>query len=452
MASRQYISPMTDDVVARVRRAVSAAAAPHPRIVLAVSGGADSSVLLDAAAAVAREHIVVVATFDHRTGDWGAEAVRAVAARCDALRLPFAAGRASGSLAGAGEAVWRRERWRFLREVARRHGARVATAHTRDDQVETVFLRALRDAGARGLAGLLAESDVLRPMLGLTRADVERYVGARGLAIAHDPSNRSRAHLRNRARLDLIPLLSQARPEFAAELLAIGARAGAWRRQLDELVDGLGYARRDASALVVAPDALTRYDAEVLSILWPAIAARAGVALDWRGTRRLAEFTRRSVPGQRMPLSGGFEVVRRRDAFALRSTAGAVSATRALRYPGAPATALTDVVRFGGWRFAPAPAPGSDPWTAELPADRPLRVRAWEPGDRMRVGESTPARRVKRFLADARVPAELRAGWPVVLAGSEIVWIPGVRRSSAATDRSGRPGLTYSCERYDDVV
>jgi len=452
MASRQYISPMTDDVVARVRQAVCAGLAPHPRIVLAVSGGADSSVLLDAAAAVAGSRVAAVATFDHRAGAWGARAARAVAARCAELGLPCVHGRAGRPLPGAGEAAWRRERWSFLRAVAARHDARVVTAHTRDDQVETVFLRILRDAGARGLAGLLADSDVVRPMLGVGRAEVEAYVARRGLAIAHDPSNDRRAHLRNRARLDLIPLLAGARPGLADELLAIGERAAAWRREVDALVDGLRLAQREAASLVVAPDTLTRYDAAVLGILWPAIAARAGVVLDRRGTRRLTEFTRRSVPGRRMPLSGGFEVVRRRDAFVLRSTPGAASTTGALHYPGTGEAALTDAVRFGGWRFARARAAGADPWTAELPADRPLHVRAWRPGDRMRAGERTPARRVKRFLADARVPAELRAGWPVVLAGSEIVWIPGVRRSSAATDRSGRPGLTYSCERNDDVV
>jgi tRNA(Ile)-lysidine synthase len=443
---------MSDDVVVRVRQAVCAGLAPHGRLVLAVSGGADSSVLLDAAAALAPERVVAVATFDHRTGRWGAHAVRAVATRCAELGLPFEGGRAPRSLAGAGEAAWRRERWSFLRSVAQRLDARIVTAHTRDDQVETVFLRTLRGAGARGLAGLLAASDIVRPMLGLGRADVDRYVAARALSTVDDPSNRSRAHLRNRARLDLLPLLRGERPALADELLAIGERAAEWRRETDALVDHLGLARRGAAALVVAPDALTRYDAEVLSILWPAIAARAGVALDWRGTRRLTEFTRRSVPGQRMPLSGGFEVVRRRDAFALRPATGAAPASGALPYRGAPEAALTDVVRFGDWRFAPADAAGSDPWTAELPADRPLRIRAWRPGDRMRAGTSTPARRVKRFLADARVPVELRAGWPVVLAGSEIVWIPGVRRSRAATDRSGRPGLTYTCERNDDAV
>jgi tRNA(Ile)-lysidine synthetase-like protein len=88
-------------------------------------------------------------------------------------------------------------------------------------------------------------------------------------------------------------------------------------------------------------------------------------------------------------------------------------------------------------------------WSACLPNDRPLTVRAWRAGDRMRASAGQAARRVKRFLADARIPGRERTGWPVVLAGGEIVWIPGVRRSDAATDRPDRPGVHFVCERID---
>jgi tRNA(Ile)-lysidine synthase len=107
---------------------------------------------------------------------------------------------------------------------------------------------------------------------------------------------------------------------------------------------------------------------------------------------------------------------------------------------------LVDDVCVGGWRFrrtdAESRATERGAW---LPADRALTVRAWRAGDRMRWGEA--ARRVKRFFADARVPGRDRPGWPVVLAGGEIVWIPGVRRSDAATDRPGQPGVHFLCER-----
>jgi len=129
--------------------------------------------------------------------------------------------------------------------------------------------------------------------------------------------------------------------------------------------------------------------------------------------------------------------------------------------------ALSGVVQFGDWRFQPLEAldnsggPASDetpdegprvhpedPWVADLPADRSLTIRAWRPADRMRPREGGAARRVKRFFGDARIPGPNRAGWPVVLADDEIVWIPGVRRSPAASERSGRPVVRYICERF----
>jgi tRNA(Ile)-lysidine synthetase-like protein len=83
-----------------------------------------------------------------------------------------------------------------------------------------------------------------------------------------------------------------------------------------------------------------------------------------------------------------------------------------------------------------------------LPAGQQFVVRAWQPGDRMAGTGGTP-RRVKRFLGDAGIIGPDRTGWPVVLAGEEIVWIPGVGRAVAAAEASGTPGLTYSCELND---
>jgi tRNA(Ile)-lysidine synthase len=113
--------------------------------------------------------------------------------------------------------------------------------------------------------------------------------------------------------------------------------------------------------------------------------------------------------------------------------------------------ALADGLAVGSWRFSCIEAPvigvEADPRWATLPNDLRITVRAWRDGDRLAGGDGVPARRVKRWLAEAGVAGPERRGWPVVLADGEIVWIPGVRRSDAASVRSGRPGLCYLCER-----
>ena len=187
-----------------IERAISSFDANGP-VVLAVSGGRDSMVLLDAAARWSRAAIAVVATFDHATGRAATRAAVLVRRRAHALGLHVTSGRARA--AGRSEAALRAARWDFLDHVAREYGAQVATAHTRDDQLETVLMRILRGAGARGLAGLCAPSPILRPLLGVSRASVAAYAAERNVDWIEDPSNESPAILRNRIRRDLLPAL-----------------------------------------------------------------------------------------------------------------------------------------------------------------------------------------------------------------------------------------------------
>ena len=431
------------DAVLRVEHAVRHALERAGRVVLAVSGGRDSMVLLDAAARAAPGRVACVATFDHGTGAAAVRAARLVARRARSLGFEVRRGRARD--VRPTEAAWREARWAFLRATGRDRDALVATAHTRDDQVETVFMRALRGAGARGLAALYAESPgVVRPLLDLGRAEVAAYARARALRWVDDPSNASSAFLRNRVRRDLLPALERARPGFADALLALARRAAGLRAAVAAHVSDHVAHTPHGAALTVARADLLGYDPAALRLLWPALAARAGIALDRRGTERVATFTIMGRPGARMQLAGGFEVVRWRGDLLVRRA----------RDGGAPGDAhtLDPGARVGPWRFAPDDR-GVDgeggAWSALLPADAPALVRAWRPGDRMTPHGATAPRRVKGLLRDAGVDAGSRRGWPVVLVEGEIVWVPGVRRSSAATVRSGRPVVRYRCERTD---
>ncbi|HEX6966992.1 MAG TPA: tRNA lysidine(34) synthetase TilS [Gemmatimonadaceae bacterium] len=427
---------------------------PHARVVLAVSGGRDSMVMLDAAARVAPGRIAAVATFDHGTGAAATEAAALVERRSGELGLPVIRGRADAALHT--EAEWREARWRFLRAVAAHERAVVATAHTRDDQVETVLMRALRDAGARGLAGLFAASDVLHPLLDVPRTTVAAYAERRGLAWVDDPSNRSLHFLRNRVRQDLLPVLERVDPDFPATLLAIAHRAAELREEVERFVARDVPHQVNGRTLSVARGELLRYDGQSLRVLCPALVARVGITLDRRGTHRLAEFIIRGRNGGRIQLSGGYEAVLHRDTLQVRPRPRAHAMASGMTNGGAHS--LKGMVDAAGWRFRRVPANGislehaaehAALWMAALPADEPLTVRPWRPGDRMVPLGAPGPRRVKGLLRDAGLDAPTRTGWPVVLAGDQIVWIPGVRRSIAATARPGRPELVYLCERID---
>jgi tRNA(Ile)-lysidine synthase len=437
------------DATARVTAAVSVALSDTPRAVLAVSGGRDSMVMLDAVARACSDRVACVATFDHGTGEAASAAVALVERHSRDLGLPVRRARVEAADAVVrGEAAWREARWLFLRRVASEMDAVVVTAHTRDDQVETVFMRALRDSGARGLAALYARSDVVRALLEISRADVAAYAEEGCVEWVEDPSNQSRDYLRNRVRLDLLPALERAHPGLSAELLALSRRATRLRDDVEALVDTRVRSHVADGVLTVARADLLDYDATGLAVLWPALAARLGVVLDRRGTGRIAEFTIKGRPGGRIQLSGGYEALLHHDTILVRRARLGVATC--------DVSSLEGTLSLNGWRFRRVGESGAaanvacEPWSAALPAELALSVRPWRPGDRMTPLGAVAPRRVKGLLRDAGVDAGRRSGWPVVLAGEEIVWIPGVRRGAAATVRPGRPMVVYECERDDN--
>jgi tRNA(Ile)-lysidine synthase len=443
---------MADHVAAvtRVRDAVGDAVGDALQgaepLVLAVSGGCDSMVLLDVFARHFRDRVACVATFDHGSGASATAAAELVKRRARALGIPVRSGRAQSGGGARREAEWREARWSFLRDVSRAAGAAVATAHTRDDQVETVFMRVLRGSAARGLAGLYARSAVVRPLLSVPRRDVACYAAARGVQWIEDPSNSSRRHLRNRVRLDLLPALERSATSLSEELLELSRRAALLRDEVDDQIANSLRFKVANGTLEVARADLQGYDAAGLRLLWPALAARAEAVLDRRGTERITEFTIRGRAGARIQLSGGWEVVLHRGSVVLRRARSDHEAGGVLSLEGE--------VSFGCWHFRPLKVgPESATrgrWSAALPVDATLTVRPWLAGDRMTPFGATAPRRIKGLFRDAGIDAVRRRGWPVVLADDEIVWIPGVRRGAASEYLSDRRAVVYECERYDD--
>ena len=422
---------------ARAVDAVRAELARGRLLVVAVSGGRDSMVLMEAVARAAAHQVASVATFDHGTGAAATRAASLVAERAHALGLPVRTGVTSAP--ARSEAAWRAQRMAFLSEVARELDARIVTAHTLDDHVETVVMRAMRGSGARGLAGLLAPSTIGRPFVHLGRATVAECARLWNVPFVEDPTNLSRRHLRNRVRMDLLPALARARPALPGELLDLSRRAAELRAEVDRWIDARRIVDRQDDSLAVDRADLAALGADALSFLWPALAARHGVTLDRRGTERLVSFTIQGAPGSRIQLSGGVEAVRHRERVVVR---------RAAAPAARPVAPLRNGTTWGAWRFVATETMGGR-WTAQLSSDEPLAVRGWRPGDRMVPEGSTTPRRLKGLFRDAGVDAGRRRDWPVVVAGDKVVWVPGVRRSLAAAARSGRPNVMFRCEHID---
>lgn len=447
-----------------MRAALDVAVSKAPgKLVLAVSGGRDSMSLLHAIARWFPQSVAAVATYDHGSGAAATEAAALVAA--EGRRLGLTVIRERARAIAPTEDAWRTARWSFLKRVARGYGASVATAHTRDDQVETIVLRLLRGTGARGLAALAAPSTIVRPWLPLARREVAGWAKTEGVPFVEDPTNHTRQYFRSRVRMDLLPALELAHAGFADEMLELGNRAAQFRQDVDAFISDFDLRPAPAGAppgsLRFACAWLDGIADPGLAVIWAALMARCGVALNQRGTAQLTRFTNLSRPGARLELAGKASVVRVREGndelFEMRPGPDPRQAVRASGWerprgapsPNAKVPALPQL--FGQWRFsavADIQQGDADVWYFPVPDDVSCRVRAFSAGDRIVTAGAPAGRRVARYLSEAHVPPVDRPQWPVVLIGEDIVWVPGVCRSLAAPNRPGRPAVTwYRCER-----
>jgi tRNA(Ile)-lysidine synthase len=242
--------------------------APGQRVLVAVSGGPDSTGLLLVLATLRRKLGVtlVAAHVNHRLRGREADLDEAcAAAAAAALDVPFVRAELDGDLGRGGnlEARARRQRYAALHSLAAELGcAAVATGHTLDDQAETVLMRLLRGSGGRGLAAIHPRraDGVIRPLLDCRRAAVAAVVRDAGLATRTDASNRDPRFLRTHVRERVLPLLREFNPAIAQACANLAAAAGAERRVVT--------AWADAQLAAVAPDGELRV-AALLAIVPP---------------------------------------------------------------------------------------------------------------------------------------------------------------------------------------
>ncbi|HEY4844864.1 MAG TPA: tRNA lysidine(34) synthetase TilS [Candidatus Dormibacteraeota bacterium] len=368
---------------------------PGERVVVAVSGGPDSLALLS----VLREILpavplhLTVAHFDH---GWRSDSERDrdfVASMAATWGYDFRTARAPDRTPHT-ESAARTARHAFLRQTAAdTNSTAIALGHTQDDQVETLLLHLLRGSGSRGLAAMRRrDAGLARPLLDISRREIEAYLTRLHLTPLRDPSNDDPRFTRNRLRQQLLPAIDAFDPA-ARELLARTADILSEEdRFLDQQIAGL-------------PDDLAGERAAF---------ARLPPALQRRVIRRL------------IPDAGFLEVE------ALRR--GEPSANPQPPEPARLTTRICDC--------EPAAFKARDQ-VGHLDADLvqlPLVVATRRPGDRMQALGLGQAKRLQDILVDAHVPRHLRDAWPVVSDQEEIVWIPGVtvaqnKRVTPATRR-----------------
>jgi tRNA(Ile)-lysidine synthase len=445
-------------------------------VIVAVSGGADSTCLLHLLlAARARLALTLeVAHFNHglrgRRSDRDAATVAAMAQR---LGLPCHLGRAEPwtpqqrRLASAQE-IARAARLGFLLGLARRRRAIVALAHTADDQSETMTMRFVAGAGPAGLGGIPPASHagrLVHPLLFARRSAIERWLVDRGVAWRTDHTNRTRRYLRNRVRLDLLPVIAR---EYNPRIVErLGVLAEQLRRDND-FIDA------HAARLLAAAAGRGRFvfTPEQLAAAHPAVLSRALVAALRELAPPHAEISSRHVEALLAPGSGARAWDLPGGLLCSRDGAGLViarggTAPRTAAPPRPVALGIPGRVVLGGGgavtaRSRACPAGfdprrfGADPLRVAL--DRgavasPLLVRGRLPGDRFRPLGLPAEKKLKELLIEAKIPAGRRAGVPLVCDREGIVWVAGLRPAERCRVHAGtRRLLVLELERGGDAL
>jgi len=430
---------------------------PPGRALVAVSGGVDSVVLLDLLSRLpAPDRLdLLVAHLDHGIHPASGDIAARVAGLAESAGLPAVVGRLSLG-ASASESTARTARHAWLREVARREGARwIFLAHHADDQDETVLMRALKGSGPAGLAGMRPRhGPLVRPLLAVRRDTLRRYALARGLAWWEDPANADPRHLRSYLRRDTIPRLAD-RLDLAAGLGSLRRHATldrrAWRQLLTSWPE-LGWNREGGVHSLHLPALLALPPALRLALGQALVRRARGPAGAGRLERALAALAV-AQSGATADLGAGWRLERSFDR--LRLLRPGSSPSEATGRPDDVATwrlgdESTGQADWGPWRlsWSTEPAPATQPRDGRTAWFIPgrLTIRPWRPGDRLAPLGGTGGRPAVRCFQDARVPLSEREGWPMLEGEGGLAWIPGVCRSTLLVPQPGEVALRIDVE------
>ncbi len=435
---------------------------PERPVLVGVSGGPDSLCLSHLL--ITQGYRVIVAHFDHRLRPESGEDARFVAELAQEWGVPYVQDEADvRSFARTQrlslEDAARQLRYRFLFASAERFAAQaVAVGHTADDQVETVLLHFLRGSGLKGLGGMEYVSylhafsrqiPLIRPLLNTWREEIEAYCAQHGLSPRRDSTNRSTRFLRNRIRLELLPLLETYNPRLRRRLLEM---SGLLREEWNLITENVEKAweqilvERNSSFIALDEQVLRAYSIPMRRHL-----LRRGVEelfgrprdLPFRTLQRAALW----VDAASSYLSLSRDLVLRRQAgqiYLLFPEASLLSA-----WPQIPVdreffpVPLNGTIRLGsGWELSTQmlssfelawknAQQNTNPYQAWMDISGipgPLILRPPRKGERFApLGMHGHRVKLSDLFVNRKIPAVVRARWPILSAGEEILWVVGLR-------------------------
>lgn len=420
-------------------------------VVVAVSGGADSVALLHVLHSLHEYRLsLIVAHFNHMLrgteSDDDEQFVRTIAADHG---LPFVVGRYAVDEFAEREGLSLEEagrlcRYRYFDEIAAKHRAAVVVlAHHADDQAETVLMRLLRGSGATGLRGMSPKSNdgkYVRPLLSVSRHQIERYLAERGLTFRTDSSNCDLSFLRNRIRHELLPTLETYNPAVRELLTATADALAADEMVLEEFChaafDSMADVQPDRVGL---PVQRLRNEPQALRMRL----YRRALALVRGDLRRIGRRHLNAIdslvhdrkPHLSLDLPDGTSIGRRYDNLFISAAGDLSKVLIGECVIGGPGTFSWNgyVVTVMAVDAAELSVPG--PWKCCFDGEAapfPWTVRSFRNGDRFVPFGMTGHKKVKDYFIDQKISREKRLKTPLLFSGADLLWVIGLRRSALA--------------------
>lgn len=445
-------APAGDRLAASVERTLSAHVASGASLCVGLSGGVDSVVLLTLLHTFAPRHDWRLSAIhvNHQLSPHAAEWARFCRRLCRERGVPLRVVKVQVARGDSVEAAARAARYAAYRAQPAAH---VVLAQHQDDQAETVLLQLLRGAGVKGLAAMpVARADVvrpglrlLRPLLELTRDEIERYAAARNLAWVEDESNGDPYFLRNFLRIEILPRLEKRAPDYRKTLSRTAGHMAEAAQLLDALAQIDGAGALGGGTLAVA--ALRHLPAARARNLLRYFLAQQHMTMP--DARRLDEALRQALTAKidaRVCIALGAHGTH--GTHSLRRFAGALQVAIAppRQLPGAKEFArrwreeqrLVIPELNGALEMRRRRGAGID---LEMLLARPVTVRLRCGGEKLQPDAARPRRQVKDLFQEHSVPPWHRPRLPYLWSGERLVWVAGLGIDCAFKARAGAAGV-----------
>lgn len=393
-------------------------------ILVGFSGGADSMCLLH----ILKTLSYKVSAIHINHGIRGIEAERdqkAAEEFCKYLSIPFYLAKTNIPEIAKREGVseetaGRNERYRFFNDFSVKYNIdKIATAHNKNDNAETLIMHILRGTGPNGLAGIPVKRDnIIRPLLCCSRDEIEHYCKIHNLPYVTDSTNFQTEYMRNKVRHNILPLLTEYNPNILNSVINLSEMMSADKDYFNGIIKNI---IGNNTQLDIRK--LKNLDKAILFRAVTKIADNAGISYEYSHIKNVVDIIMSNISGKRVDLIGGF----------IEISCGKVSALTTLPNKFSYKIGPLTEIKIGEY-FVKSDNKILSDINFHLPLNADVEVRSRRAGDKIKVRGMT--KKISDIFTDKKIPASKRDEIPILTLNGEILYIFGIDKSDTIMDLS----------------